>query len=260
MQSVSETYQQILSGGSYWYECALAIGEEGRLVTRQHEVITFGGTAILTSRGGGDGGYQENVLVSIQTVRNVFSGSTPSVGGCVAGEITVEMLSPAGEIPRMAMLVPYVRICNAETRSEWIQKGVYFVDTRETRDDGGNQVLTLHGYDAMLKTEANFPIGDVSAWPATDAEVITATANRIGVGVDPRTWEIVTRGYDVPILTEYSMREALSYIAAMYAGNWIINDLGLLQLIALNGLPAETNYLIDQIGNVITFGGDRILV
>lgn len=260
MQDVSATYREILSGSNYWYECSLVIGDSGRLITRQNELILFGGTAILVDRGGGDAGFQENIVISIQTVRNVFAGSTPTVGGCVSGEITVELLAPSVDIPRMAELIPYVRICNPQKHSEWIQKGCYFIDTRETRDDGGNKVLTLHGYDAMLKTEADFPIGGVSAWPATDAEVIRAIANEIGVSVDERTWDIVTNDYMVQMPENYSMREVLGYIGAMYAGNWIMTDLGELQLIALNGLPGETNYLVDQVGYAIVFGGDRILV
>ena len=262
MQQVSETYQEILSGGGYWYECALAIGESGRLITRQSEIITFGGDAILISRSGGDGGFQENMLISMQTVRNVFAESTPSVGGCVSGEITVEMLDPSGDIPRMATIVPYVRICNQTQRSEWIQKGVYFIDTRETRYDGGNSVLTLHGYDAMLKAEADYPC-DSLTWPEegqTDVNVIQAAAIEMGVSVDPRTWSIVTNAYKIHMPLGYSMREVLSNIAVMYAGNWIMNDFGQLQLIALNGLPVETNYLIDRTGNAIVFGEDRILV
>ena len=56
------------------------------------------------------------------------------------------------------------------------------------------------------------------------------------------------------------MREVLSQIAAMYAGNWIMNYDGQLLLVAVNGIPPETNYLIDSQYDAITFGGDRILV
>ena len=52
----------------------------------------------------------------------------------------------------------------------------------------------------------------------------------------------------------------LRYIAAAHAGNWIMSDAGELRLIKINELPEETNYLIDEIGDWITFGGDRILV
>jgi hypothetical protein len=56
------------------------------------------------------------------------------------------------------------------------------------------------------------------------------------------------------------MREVLGFIAAMYGGNWVITKEGKLSLITLAGLPEETNYLVTNFGNPITFGGDRILV
>ena len=39
-----------------------------------------------------------------------------------------------------------------------------------------------------------------------------------------------------------------------------MTPVGKLRLVLLNSLPKETNYLVDNGGNAITFGGDRILV
>jgi hypothetical protein len=52
----------------------------------------------------------------------------------------------------------------------------------------------------------------------------------------------------------------LGYIAAMYAGSFVMSDLGELRLIPINNIPKETRRLIDQSGNAILFGGVRILV
>ena len=41
-------------------------------------------------------------------------------------------------------------------------------------------------------------------------------------------------------------------------GSFVINEEGKLNLISLNGLPSETNLLITESGNYITFGGTRI--
>lgn len=56
------------------------------------------------------------------------------------------------------------------------------------------------------------------------------------------------------------MREVLGYIAVSNAGNWIITDEGKLLLVKFGDIPAETNYLVEEGGFAITFGGDRILV
>ena len=259
MQDVSATYRSIMAG-PHWFESSLDVGDMGRLVTSSGETITFGGTSILVGRGGGDSGYQEDTLISMETVRRLFAGSSPLVGSCVAGEINVRMLNINVQIPRMAQIVPYIRICNDTEKSEWIQKGVFYIDTRSVEMDGGLEILVIHGYDAMLKADVEFPFSYVAQWPATDLEVVEGVADYMGVGIDPRTYDIMTNSYTVQMPTGYTAREVLGYVAAMYAGCWIFNDTGLLQLITLNGLPAQTNYLIDHTGDPITFGGDRILV
>lgn len=201
--------------------------------------------------------YGENVLVSMKTTRSMFSSASPAVGCCVAGEISIEMLSPSDTIPRMAEIKPYVRAVNDTKQSEWIQKGDYFIDTRETSE---NDIITLHGYDAMLKAEVGFPIAYIVDYPTTDILAVQAIASQIGVPLDERTLDIMVNGYAVQMPSGYTSRETLGYIGAMYAGCWIINDLGKLQLVALNGLPEETNYLTDDNGNLIVFGSTRILI
>ena len=46
----------------------------------------------------------------------------------------------------------------------------------------------------------------------------------------------------------------------MYAGSFVMSDLGELRLITIHGIPKETRYLVESTGSVITFGGVRILV
>jgi hypothetical protein len=78
--------------------------------------------------------------------------------------------------------------------------------------------------------------------------------------VDPRTVAIMKKGYMVQYPAEYSQRETLGFLAAMYAGSFIMSDSGELRLVQFSSLAKETSYLIDNAGFVITFGGDRILV
>jgi hypothetical protein len=89
---------------------------------------------------------------------------------------------------------------------------------------------------------------------------VNEIAYQMGVSVDARTTALMTNAYTIPLPTGYSYREVLGYIASMYVGCFIMSDEGKLRLVSLLELPHETNYLIDQIGNAITFGGDRILV
>jgi len=204
--------------------------------------------------------YEQDKIMSMSAESRMFSGQQPGVGGCLSGELKLKMLAPSSAVPRMALIEPYVRVTNGTQTAEWIPQGKYYVDTRETtKNDDGLPVLSLHAYDAMLKSEAEFP--PVSHdFPATDATVINDIASTLGVGVDDRTWETVNMDYSVYAPLGYTMREVLSNIGAMYGGNWYMTYDGELILAAVNGIPRETNYLVDNVGDAITFGGDRILV
>lgn len=199
-------------------------------------------------------------VMEISADYRMFAESQPAVGGCLAGELSVKLLNPAFSIPRMALVEPYVRVTDGTQTSEWIPQGKFYIDTRETTNNDDNlPILSLHCYDAMLKTEVDYP-STTHTWPYADIDVVQEIADTLGVGVDDRTWDLMTNDYQISLPAGYSMREVLSNIAGMYAGNWIMNYDGELLLVAVNGIPPETNYLVDNIGDAITFGGDRILV
>ena len=189
----------------------------------------------------------------------MFHG-TPTIGSAVAGEIDVKMVYPQNvTIPTMAKLMPQVRVCNESQQSEWIAQGIYYIDTRErTVSDASEDVLVLHGYDAMLKAEQMYN-GDIIG-DSTDVEMVDEIASQLGLSVDSRTYDLMTAAYTIPLPVGYTYREILGYIAAMYVGCFIISENGELRLVSILELPPETNYLIDNEGNAITFGGDRILV
>ena len=204
--------------------------------------------------------YYDSDIISMSVDLNMFDSSQPGVGGCLSGELSLSLLAPSAAIPRMATVNPYVRATDGTTTSEWVPQGKFFIDTRETtKNDDGLPVLTLHCFDAMLKTEADYPSTSHS-WAYPDISVVNEIATTIGVGVDARTTALMTNAYAVPLPVGMTMRETLSAIAGMYAGNWIMSYDGELLLIPVNGIPPETNYLVDQVGDAITFGGDRILV
>ena len=232
MQSTSALYQTIIAG-DHWFETRLIID--------------------------GVGTYGETDLFAMSTTHEMFHNS-PTIGSAVAGEITVKMVYPQDvTIPTMAKLLPQVRACNATQQSEWISQGVYYIDTRErTVTDYGESVLELHGYDAMLKAEQMYN-GRITG-DSTDIQMVNEIAYQMGVSVDSRTTALMTAAYTIPLPTGYSYREVLGYIASMYVGCFIITDEGKLRLVSITELPPETNYLIDEQGDAITFGGDRILV
>ena len=265
MQQTSAIYQELLAryqagDANVKVESRLAIGKTGVLITKQGDSITFGGVSILVGISGGDSGYDESLLVSMKADFRVFAEDTPAVGSCVAAEIDVEMVKPSGEIPRQARMTPYVRLTDGKQHSEWIQKGVFYIDTRDKKEDGSSiEKIKIHGYDDMLKAEQDYPASTIS-WPAKDIDVVRELASFMGVAIDVRILEVLNKGYVIPYPADYSCREVLGYIAAMYAGCFVMSNAGELRLIAVNGIPKETRYLIAAAGQPITFGGVRILV
>lgn len=199
-------------------------------------------------------------------VRNslmVYGGlySTFGIGNCCARQIDFEIY-PQGDIPRQAKIEVYMRLRLGEQVSEWIPKGVFFFSTRKT--DRVTGVLSVHGYDPMLKSEQTWLDSsyDAETWPMPAATAVADIAARMGVDVDSRTQldEAFPVQYPVDDEGDMTMREALGRIAVANAGNWTITDEGELLLVGLNSMPKETNYLVTETGSAITFGGVRILV
>lgn len=241
MYAVSDLYNTIIAQENHWFEAKLDINGVS---------------------------YTQDQIFSISIDYRMFTESQPTVGGCLSAELTASLLAPSSAIPRMAQVKPYVRVTDGTQTSEWVPQGIYYIDTRETtNNDDDLPILTLHCYDAMLKSEADYP-SSTHSWPYSDINVVKEIAYAMGLqpsisstaGIDPRTIALMTKGYTLGLPIGYSMREVLSQIAAMYAGNWICNYDGQLLLVAVNGIPPETNYLIDSQYDAITFGGDRILV
>lgn len=227
MQTVSALYQQIMSGEHY-----------------AERKINIAGTD-----------YGEDTIVSLTTTGGLFADGTLSVGSAVSREINLSLWNISTTIPKMAKLIPYYRISNGTQTSEWIQKGVYYIDTRSV--DSG--LLTIHGYDDMLKAEQIWTPDQSLEFPMPMTQAANIIADIMGVEIDART--VLNSSYTVDYpANDYTLRDVLRFIAAAHGGNWIMSDVGELWLVGLNDLPAETNYLCDEDGDWITFGGDRILV
>lgn len=142
--------------------------------------------------------------------------------------------------------------------SEWLKKGVYYIDTPQVTQNNDNlDVMTIHGYDSMIKTEQIYN-GSTLEFPAKDIDIVNEIAQKLGVGVEAHTVELLANQYDIQVPVQYTYREILGFIGGMYVGNWVMNDEGDLQLISLYELPPESNILIDENGFWLVFGeGDN---
>lgn len=283
MQNVSADYQRIQLAHDKSYEAKLVIdgvGEFGRdeIVNMSTSIALFDG--------------QPNVGTAVAAEINVSllppSAEVPRMA-CLRPYIRVSGSAPASSavtIQNGVLSSQYASYANGKITfapesgavvsgetlifpvdgvesltSEWIPQGVFYIDTRETTANyDGIPVLSIHGYDAMLKTEQMYASND-TVGDAPDTQYVQTIADAIGVDVDPRTWEIM-RGYIIPFPLGYTMREILGYIAASYVGSFIMSDEGKLRLVSLLDLPdAPTESLLaDDAGYVIIFGTDAIIV
>ena len=234
MHSVSDLWRTLLASPGHRKEVKLVIAG-----------VTYGEDKIVDGSLRIDGGLYSDF----------------GIGNCCARQIDFEIY-PQGTIPRQAKIEIYMRLRLGEQVSEWIPKGVFFFSTRKT--DRITGVLSVHGYDSMLKAEQTWIDGgyDGKEWPMPALTVVNDIAKRMGVSVDSRTELNAAFPVQYPVDSEgdMTMREALSRVAVSNAGNWTITDEGKLLLVGLNSMPAETNYLITEGGSAITFGGVRILV
>lgn len=206
--------------------------------------------------------YNMPDIVSVSTSGGIFT--KPDIGGASARQIDL-VIYPRGTIPRQAEIKVFARLVLGGRFSEWIQKGVYFISTR--KKDRRTGTLTIHGFDAMLKANVvwlttSYPEGYL---PKTQRQAVENIAMRMNVSIDPRT----VLPDDFPVMYEeagnesLTMMDILCYIAVANAGNWIMTDKGELLLLRYGKMFApkpETNYLVTEYGEPITFGGDRILV
>ena len=174
--------------------------------------------------------YGMNILTSLNSRRSVFGSGSPRLGLAPAGELSLSLYLDSGSVPRMAAIRPYFRVVNDSRQSEWIAKGVYYVDTREADTTTG--LLTLRAYDSMLKGEVKYP-STSHTWPYSDINTVTEIASFLGVTVDAQTTSLMTAGFMIPLPAQYTLRETLQYIGALYGGSFVITDQNTLRLIPL---------------------------
>ena len=198
--------------------------------------------------------YEQGQITSCRVTSGLFSGSTFSIGGCVAAQMEITLRHPAS-IARGASITLQ---CRSGPSDPWIPQGIYFIDTRT--HDAATDTLTLSCYDAMLKAEQQWlqPGYELKNWPMPPMTAVEDIAGRMGVTIDGRTVldPQFPAEYPVDEYGDLTMREALSFIAVSDAGNWIITDEGKLRLIRFDDLPEVEGVLVTEHGAPVVFAGE----
>ena len=175
------------------------------------------------------------------------------IGNATTAKLSLSLY--AENIPFGAVIKRYVRLVNGNQTSEWIPKGIFFT-SRRSMEDG---LWNIEAFDSMRKAETVWKPDSGLVFPMTMEDTVELLAGLMGVEIDPRTSLDPSYTIESPGDT-CTFRQILQWIGAAHGGNWIISDEGKLLLVPLISMPEETNYLIEERGDAITFGGDRILV
>lgn len=173
------------------------------------------------------------------------------IGNAMSGTLKMDLF--ADEIPRGAVIKRYARLTDGKNYSEWLPKGVFFTNRRSVEDS----LWQIEAYDHMLKADITWT--PRLSFPCTMEEAARDIAAAMDVELDPRNVYLPYQMKAYPE-GEYMRRDALCDIAAAHGGNWFISDTGKLRLVPLISFPDETNYLVEEHGDNITFGGIRILI
>ena len=201
MRPTSELYKELLAG-------------EHRVQT-ELDFCTKEGTFIDA--------IPEDRLVSVKTKDKLFPGNVLTVGNCVASQLDLKIIKPDEEIPRNAEIRVFVRLTDGERYSEWIRRGVYYIDTRKEENAGnGRKLLTIRAYNKLIEADQDYPESKLD-WPAKDIDVIKEICEYLGFPA-PGSWitRWVNKGYMVNYPAQFSCREVLGYIAAMYGANCFV--------------------------------------
>lgn len=221
MHQTTDLYKQIL-GNKHRVETVVQVGGAGDVSVCQN----IPGTV-----------YGEDMIVSLTEKADLLNREAPGIGYFIGRKIELKMLEPPQRIEMMGRIVPFSRLVETETgrTSEWIPKGVFYVDTRKkSMADMDAVTVTITAYDAVLKSQTDYT-GNGISWPSTDAAVVADVAKEIGVSFDLSG---ITRAFGITKPEDKTCGEVLSGIAVLYGGNFTLDDCGILRLMPLDSSGA----------------------
>ena len=194
--------------------------------------------------------YGQGQIVSMTTSGGFFTNNTMEIGGAAAREIDLTLfLDHSASVPKMAELRPACRLIRGAETSEWLSKGVFYIDSRDEEQAAGGRLLVFHGFDAMLKAEQEWVPDQSLEFPMTMAAAAAELARLMGTELDPRCRLRTDYFVDYPA-NGYTQRDVLRFIAAAHAGNWIITDEGRLLLVPLVSGTGDTVNMGQSMGSL----------
>ena len=214
MKQTTQSYKDIFANPNHWAE---------------HQVTINGVT------------YGLDAIVKLSTPGQLFDTSGPGIGSAVSREMELEFM-PRGTIPAAAKCVVKTRIgaideaTGFEQWSTWIPMGEFYIDSRAYDETG--EVMKVHCYDAMLKTEyvyldKHMDSDSGASWPKQAREVYQNISADIGVTGSADVIQAIPASWVMPYPGNKTARDLLREIAVALGGNFVVNDSGLLACVRL---------------------------
>ena len=217
--------------------------------------------------------YTDEDINKITVRRSLYSGNKPSIGNANAAEmeieftnydLTEEMLFYEDSKENQVIIYLYCNFYEIESNSRvaGLSEEVFFSDKIEISSEEGKVVF--HAYDALGNANKQFVEDQNMIYMLHEPyNILENIAYQLGIqlnensNVSASDFDYLTPSYMKLSFTD-TMYELLCILATLLFGNFVIQN-GTLKLIKIFDLPAETFYLIDEYGNCIMFGDDRIL-
>lgn len=188
--------------------------------------------------------------------RGLFPESL-SIGNCVSASLQISIRSD-NAIAQSSSIIIKNRIVSEDddaVYSEYLPAGTFWISRRSF--DIVNKLTTLTCYDAMLKTNANYPLGQKADWPKTELAVVQEVAALIGVDIDSRT-VIDNSTPEIERPEGYTVQQVLGFIGVANAGNWIITKENKLRLVPISTAPTVNSIVNTDYVNLYGVVGSLI--
>ncbi|MCX7903285.1 MAG: hypothetical protein N2486_02130 [Caloramator sp.] len=171
----------------------------------------------------------DSKIFDLEIENSIIAGETYTIGNCIASKLVVEVLD-IEDIPLKTKLIPYIRIKDNTQTSEWLQLGVFYVEEKSKTQN--RYIYTC--YDALFNSDIKYI--SQKTLPTTTIEILNEIKTLLGIEAD------TTNIYSYPISyhIDGTIREALSEIAVMNAGNFIVDNTGVLRLIKLPSFSSDS--------------------
>ncbi|HHY42987.1 MAG TPA: hypothetical protein GX514_09145 [Thermoanaerobacterales bacterium] len=170
--------------------------------------------------------FDKQEIVEFEIHSAITAGDDFSIGNVITSRLNLSLLTDYTP-ERNATVKPYIRFNGAEGPSEWLQLGVFKIDSRRKR---GN-VWQFECYDDLIKTR--MPYKTNLHPPTTTKQILLEALLNLGLEIDEEQLENmeefqVTRRLES---NSYSYRDVLGYIASMHAANIIMDHRGKLKFV-----------------------------